>query len=110
MAIELNTANFQAEVKDSKMLVLVDFWASWCQPCLMMKPIIQELANDKSLTEKIKIATLQIDEGENMRIAQEYGVVSVPNLKLFKGGKVVKEIFGSRSKEAIIEEIRELIN
>lgn len=110
MAIELNVNNFQTEVKDSKMPVLVEFWASWCQPCLMMAPIIEELAGDKDLAEKVKIAKLQIDEGENMNVAQEYAVMSVPNLKLFKEGKVIKEINGLRSKEAILDELADVIN
>lgn len=108
-AKELTAKDFEAEVLKSDLPVLVDFWASWCQPCLMMAPVLDELAEDKDLEGKIKITKFNVEEAENQDLVSEYQVMSIPNMKVFKGGRIIKEIIGMRPKEAIKEELKEVI-
>jgi len=107
MYIELNDQNFEEEVKNSKIPVLVDFWAPWCGPCQMMGPIIEELANDKAYEGKVKIGKLNVDENQN--IASEYEILSIPTLKVFQDGTVAEEMSGLQPKEVLAEKINELI-
>jgi len=106
-ALELNKTNFTAEVISSESPVLVDFWAPWCMPCQMMAPILDELV--KELAGKIKIAKVNTEDGSNQELAIEYQIQSIPNMKIFKGGKVVGEIIGLRDKESLKNEIEALI-
>jgi thioredoxin 1 len=85
MALEFTDANFATEVLKAEKPVLVDFWAPWCGPCKMIGPIVEKLANE--LGGAVKIGKLNVDDNPNT--AQEYGVMSIPTLLLFKGGKVV---------------------
>ncbi len=100
MALELTESNFDAEVLKSDKLVLVDFWAPWCGPCQMMGPVIDELASE--LTDA-KVAKLNVDEHPS--IAQKYGIMSIPALKIFKGGQVVKELVGIQTKDKLKTEL-----
>jgi thioredoxin 1 len=105
MAIVILTdANFNSEVLNSEIPVVVDFWAAWCPPCLMIAPIIEELA--KEYEGKVKIAKLNVDE--NPAKATEYRVMSIPNLKFFKEGKVVDEIIGAVPKDQIKKKIENI--
>jgi thioredoxin 1 len=97
-------ANFEQEVLKSDKPVLVDFWASWCGPCQMMSTIIEELA--KEMERKVKIGKMNVDE--NPATAGKLGVMSIPNLKVFKDGKVVKEFVGVQSKESLKEELEKI--
>jgi thioredoxin 1 len=97
--LELKKDNFAAEVLDSPVPVLVDFWAPWCMPCKMMAPILDELAID--MAGKIKIAKVNTEDSGNQDLAIEYQIQSIPNMKLFKGGKVVGEFIGLRNKETL---------
>ncbi len=106
-AMEINKASFQAEVLNSEQPVLVDFWAPWCVPCQMMAPILDELAVD--MAGKVKIAKVNTEDGENQDLAMEYQIQSIPNMKLFKGGKVIGEFIGMRNKETLKGEIEAFI-
>ena len=106
-ALELNQNNFEAEVLNSEIPVLVDFWAPWCGPCKMMSPILDELAKD--MVGKIKVAKVNTEEADNQDLAAKYEIQSIPNMKLFKDGKVVTEFVGLRAKEILQKEILEAI-
>ncbi len=105
--LELKKDNFAAEVLESGTPVLVDFWANWCTPCQMMAPILDELAAE--LAGQVKIAKLNTEDGDNQDLAQEYQIQSIPNMKLFKGGKVIGEFIGLRDKGSLKEEIVSLL-
>ncbi len=83
--IELNKDNFKEEVLDSEIPVLVDFWATWCTPCRMMAPIIEDIAN--SWQGKVKVCKLNTDDAPE--IAIKYGIQAIPTLLIFNGGKEV---------------------
>lgn len=99
MALTFTDSNFDSEVLKSDQPVLVDFWAPWCGPCQMMGPIIDEVAEE--MKGKAKVGKLDVDE--NPKMASEYGIMSIPSLKIFKGGKVVKEFSGVQQKGALKE-------
>jgi thioredoxin 1 len=103
--IILDEDSFNTEVLKSEIPVVVDFWAEWCPPCRMIAPIIEELAREYE--GKVKIAKLNVDE--NPAKATEYKVMSIPNLKFFKEGKVVDEIVGVVPKEQIKRKIENVI-
>ncbi len=103
-AIEITAQNFEKEVLNSATPVLVDFWAPWCQPCLMMSPILDELAGE--MEGKVKIGKLNTEVREHMPLAIQYDIRSIPNMKLFKNGKVVKEFIGMRPIEILEAELK----
>ncbi len=92
--VVITDANFKTEVLEAKGSVLVDFWASWCGPCKMIGPVIEELANDYQ--GKAKIGKMNVDE--NGKTAQEFGVMSIPTIILFKDGKEVNRMVGFMPK------------
>ena len=106
MALELTNDNFNKVVKEFEGLVLIDFWAAWCGPCQMIAPVIEELSKEFKGNEKVKICKLNVDD--NQELAQEYGVMSIPVLKFFKGGEAVDEIVGMQSKEVIVSKLNQL--
>jgi thioredoxin 1 len=97
--------NFQEEVLNSEIPVLVDFWATWCGPCQMMGPVVDALGDD--MEGKVKVGKLNVDENPNS--AQAYGIMSIPAFKVFRGGEVAGEIVGAMSKEALAEKVQEII-
>lgn len=101
MTLEFTDKNFKEEVLESDKVVLVDFWAPWCGPCQMMGPIIDELAND--VGDKFKVGKVNVDE--NSSIASEYGIMSIPALKIFKNGQVVRDMVGVQNKEVLKSEL-----
>ncbi len=94
---DISASQFQAEVLEAKDFVLVDFWAPWCMPCQMMAPILDELASDKDLAAHLQIRKINTEEQENQPLAAMLQIMSIPNLKLFHNGKVVKEFVGFRA-------------
>jgi len=97
--IELTDDNFQSEVLDSDKPCLVDFWAEWCRPCLMIAPAVEELANE--YTGKIKVGKVNVDEAS--QVSSDYGIMSIPTLAVFKNGEMVDKMVGASSKSAIEE-------
>lgn len=96
-------SNFKKEVLESNLPVLVDFWANWCTPCKMIGPIIEELA--KEYAGKMKIGKLDVDS--NSHSASTYGVMSIPTLIFFKGGRVMDQVSGALNKSALKKKIEE---
>ncbi|AGB18856.1 thioredoxin [Thermoanaerobacterium thermosaccharolyticum] len=92
--VTITKNNFQEEVVNSNIPVLVDFWAEWCGPCRMVSPIIEELANDYE--GKVKVGKINVDE-EN-ELAMQFKIMSIPTIALFKDGKMVDKIVGARPK------------
>ncbi|NTV06516.1 MAG: thioredoxin [Chlorobiaceae bacterium] len=97
--------NFKSEILDSDKVALVDFWATWCGPCMMLGPVIDELAADYE--GKAVIAKLNVDENPN--IAAQYGIRSIPSMLIFKNGQVVDQMVGSMPKNTIAKKIDEYI-
>ena len=91
--IEVNDSNFEEEVieKSKEIPVVVDFWAQWCRPCLMLGPILEKLAKENK--GKFILAKVNVDEAPLS--SQKYGIMSIPNVKLFKDGKIVDEFVGA---------------
>jgi len=98
----LTDANFETEVLQSNVPVLIDFWATWCGPCRMIAPSIEELAGE--YLGKAKVCKLDVDN--NPQTATNYGIRSIPTLLIFKGGKVVDNIIGAVPKSAIEDRLK----
>jgi thioredoxin 1 len=94
-------ANFDAEVLQSPIPVLVDFWAGWCAPCRMIAPVVDKIAADS----KGKLKVVKVDIDANMASAERYSVMSIPTLMLFKAGKAVETVVGVRSESDLVKVI-----
>jgi len=95
--IEITDANFEAEVLNSKIPVLLDFWAAWCNPCKMIGPFIEQLAGEYS--GRIKVGKVNVDEAGE--ISSRHGIVSIPTLVVYKDGQIVNQAVGAFPKQNI---------
>lgn len=95
--IKISKENFQNEVLNSEKTVLLDFYADWCGPCLMVGPIVSEIAEERS---DVKVGKINVDE--QPELAAQFGVMSIPMLAVIKDGKVVNQAVGARPKEQIL--------
>lgn len=95
--MNISKSNFQEEVMNSPVPVLVDFWAPWCGPCRMVGPILEEIAAER---EDIKVCKINVDE--EMELAGQYGVVSIPTLLVMKNGEVTNKAVGAKPKAQIL--------
>lgn len=102
--MEFTDQNFDQEVLKNDKLVVVDFWAPWCGPCQIMGPILEELSTE--VKDTAKVGKLNVDD--NPETASKYGIMSIPTIKIFKGGKIVKEFVGVQQKDALKAELAKL--
>lgn len=93
--------NFNNEVMNSEKPVLIDFWASWCGPCRMVSPIVDEIADEVS---SVKVVKINVDE--QPELAQKYDIMSIPTLMVMKNGKIVNKSVGAKSKQSLIEMLK----
>jgi thioredoxin 1 len=98
-AVAVTDNTFQSEVLSSSQPVLVDFWATWCGPCRMVAPIVEEIASEN--TDKLKVAKVDVDA--NPQTAQQFGVMSIPTLIVFKGGQPVERLVGYMPKAKLMQ-------
>ncbi len=97
---EVTDNNFQAEVLESNIPVLVDFWAPWCGPCRIVAPVLEQIANER---EDLRIVKLNVDD--NQQTATAFEVLSIPTLILFRGGQVAKKVIGAYPKKRLEAEL-----
>ncbi|BBZ36563.1 thioredoxin [Mycolicibacterium confluentis] len=104
--IEVSDDSFSDDVLSSNTPVLVDFWATWCGPCRMVAPVLEEIAAEKS--GQLTVAKLDVDANPNT--ARDFQVVSIPTLILFKDGEPVKRIVGAKGKAALLRELSDVVS
>ncbi len=96
MVMHVSASDFEEEVLKEKGVVVVDFWATWCGPCKMIAPIVEELDEEMSNVKFVKV-----DVDKNPQIANQYKIVSIPTLKIFKDGKLINTLIGFKTKDAL---------
>jgi thioredoxin 1 len=103
--VTVTDASFSEDVLTSSKPVLVDFWATWCGPCKMVAPVLEEIATEHA--EKLTIAKVDVDA--NPKIASDYQIMSIPTLILFKDGQPVKQIVGAKPKAALLNDLSDVL-
>lgn len=103
-ALEVNESNFDTEVTNSKIPVLVDFWAGWCMPCKMLAPVVDEVAAE--FVNKVKVVKVDVDN--NQALATKFGVRGIPTLLILKNGQVVDRMVGVQPKTAIAAKLNDV--
>ena len=98
---EVTDSNFQAEVIESEVPVLVDFWAPWCGPCRMVSPVVEEIAEERG--GELKVVKMNIDENQNTAV--QFNILSIPTLIVFKNGEVAKTVVGAYPKRKLEAEL-----
>jgi thioredoxin 1 len=101
MPVEITSTNFQSEVVESDVPVLVDFWAAWCGPCRAVAPVVDDIASEYA--GKIKVAKLDIDAEPGL--ASQFGIMSIPTIALFRDGQVVQQSVGAKPKERLVKDL-----
>lgn len=102
----VGSGNFESEVVNSEQAVVVDFWAEWCQPCKMLTPVLDKIAENYS--GRLKVVKCNVDE--NQDIAAKYGVMSIPNLIFFKDGQIVNQAVGYMNEAQLSSKVDEVLN
>lgn len=105
MTVAVTDDTFKTEVLEAEGTVLVDFWATWCGPCRMVAPILEEISEEYA--DRLKVTKLDTDA--NPATTMAYGVVSIPTLNVYQNGELVKSIVGARPKKALLAEIEPLL-
>ena len=100
-AMNINKNNYHKEVIESEKPVLLDFWAPWCGPCRMVVPVVEEIARENP---DIKVGKINVDE--EIELAKEYGVMSIPSLFVIKNGQIVNKAVGARSKQQLLAMVK----
>ncbi|MDY6809962.1 MAG: thioredoxin [Actinomycetota bacterium] len=103
--VAVTDATFADQVLTSDKPVLVDFWATWCGPCRMVAPVLEEIARDHA--DKLTVAKLDVDE--NPAVARDFKIMSIPTMILFEGGKPSKTIVGAKGKAALLRELDDVV-
>lgn len=101
----VSSIDFDSEVINSSLPVLVDFWAEWCMPCKMLSPIVEEVADE--FVDRLKVVKVNVDE--NPDLAMRYGIQAIPTLLIFKDGKAVSEVVGYISKRALVDKLEDIL-
>lgn len=98
MPVKVTVENFKSEVLESKVPVIVDFWAQWCRPCLMLAPVLEEI--EKDLAGKVKLAKVNVDE--EGYLANQYRISSIPTVIMFEGGELKEQVIGLMRKQDLL--------